>query len=264
LEFGAITSTDNVKIKRMASLHTPKGRKKEGLFLCEGQRVVEEAVAHLEGVELLAVDEERAQRFMPLLEQAAAAGADVFTVNRAVMRKLSGEEGSPGIICAARWQKPEFNAAHIADKRLCVLLDALQDPGNMGAVIRTADALDAPVIVGEGCCDVYSEKVVRSAAGCLFHGRIFFGKAEQAAEELAREGWDVLCGELNGEDFFRRGADKKRCAVVIGNEGAGVSPGVMAACTRGVKLPMPGGAESLNAAVAAGIMLYSIYRDQNY
>ena len=143
-----------------------------------------------------------------------------------------------------------------------VALDGVQDPGNVGTIIRTADAagLDG-VLLSAQCADAFSPKVLRATMGSVF--RMGIRVTEDLPGELARlkqEGFSVLSSQLDGTPFYEREPVGERFCLVIGSEGNGVTPEVQQVATHRVKLPMRGGAESLNAAVAAGIMMYELMR----
>jgi len=147
-------------------------------------------------------------------------------------------------------------------KRL-IAMDGVQDPGNVGTIIRTADAAGFEgIILSNQCADVFSPKVLRATMGSIF--RMGIRMTEDLPGLLAgmvKAGASVLSSQLDGEPFYQRSAMNERFVLVIGSEGNGVTDEVKAVATHKVKLPMRGGAESLNAAVAAGIMMYELTRD---
>ena len=147
---------------------------------------------------------------------------------------------------------------------MIVALDGVQDPGNVGAILRSADAagFDA-ILLGANCADPYCAKALRASMGSIF--RVPVMRTERIAGDLASlrsRGYAVLSSQLDGEDFFARGPLPHDFALVIGSEAAGVSRDVSAAATHRLRLPMYGGAQSLNAAVAAGIMMYDLSRNR--
>ena len=143
-----------------------------------------------------------------------------------------------------------------------VALDGVQDPGNVGTIWRTADAAGfGGVLLGAGCADPMSPKVLRSAMGSAF--RVPFARTESMPETLGQlraAGYSILCSDLHGEDFYERSPVNSKFVLVIGSEAHGISQATREQATHLVKLPMRGGAESLNAAVAAGIMMYELMR----
>ena len=156
----------------------------------------------------------------------------------------------------------EIRRREPAGRRL-IALDGVQDPGNVGTILRTADAagLDG-VILGPECADVFSPKVLRASMGSVFRMGLSFPPDLAACLGRMRDrGYAVLSSQLDGDPFGARGDVGDAWVLVIGNEGSGVSPEVKAAATHHLALPMRGGAESLNAAVAAGIMMYDLVRN---
>ncbi len=141
-----------------------------------------------------------------------------------------------------------------------VLLEAVQDPGNVGTILRTMDAAGFHgAVLAPGCADPFSPKALRATMGSVFRvPTLQTESAPQAAATLRDEGYAVVAAELNGSDFFARGRLPGKLCLIIGNEGAGITRETLAMATHRYRLPMKGGAESLNAAVAAAIMIYDI------
>ena len=251
-----ITSLQNPRIRALRELQEKKRRQAEGRFLVEGGKMVGEALAHT-AVHTAVVEAGKAGQFAPLLEALRAAGASVFESPRHVLEALCETKTPQGIVAEA--SLPASRAA-LGDR--LVALDGVQDPGNVGAIVRTADAAGfGGALLGPTCADPFGAKALRASMGSIF--RVPVVRAQRLAESLAalREaGYAVLSSELDGEDFFARGPLPPKLALVIGSEAEGVSAAVSNLATHRLRLPMRGGAESLNAAVAAGIMLYELSR----
>ena len=248
-----ITSLKNPRVQTWRSLKDRKGRRETGCFLVEGRKMVAEAIASGFPVEALLIDEARLSELEPpvdvptylLPEHVLAAVCDTKTPQgiAAVVRMV--ETGAPG-------------------QRL-VVLDGVQDPGNVGTILRTADAagFDGAILSCQ-CADVYSPKVLRATMGSIFRVRLrVTDDLPGELEALKRAGFAVISSQLDGEPFY----PAARCigepfALVIGSEGNGVSEPVRQLATHRVALPMRGGAESLNAAVAAGIMMYGLMPEE--
>lgn len=252
-----ITALRNERVKQLRKLREKKARQEQGLFLADGPHLVEEAVKGGAELALLVVEEQRLGDYGYLLEQAACPR---MVVSREVMEAVSDTQTPQGILAAVRPVLRPFSGATGA--RLLLILDHLQDPGNMGTMIRTADAAGADgVLLSADCVDVHNPKCVRATMGSLFHLPLWETTDLPAVlERLTAEGWAVFCGQLDGENFFERQVRAGRQALIIGNEAAGVSEAVSARASHRVRLPMAGKAESLNAAVAAGIMIYDLAR----
>ena len=207
----------------------------------------------------LIVEMGRAQEYAAMLERAQDAGCEVLLVSAAVMGALSEAKTPQGVACtvAIRPEPPTLTGRRIA------ALDGVQDPGNVGTILRTADAAGFDgVLLGSGCADLYSAKTLRATMGSVF--RVPTRRTDDLAGELMAmraRGYAVATTELGGEDFYA-GCPRGQCVLVIGSEGRGISQAVRGAATHHLALPMRGGAESLNAAVAAGIMIYEMARER--
>ena len=253
-----ITSAKNPAARLLRSLRDRKGREAEGMFLVEGEKMIGEALdCGLTIGELLADDDHAAAA-----EAFAARGARAHLAPRSLLEAVC-DTRTPQGICAA-FSVPAPMPPDRAPERL-VALDGTQDPGNVGTIWRTADAAGFQGIVfGGGCADPLSPKVQRAAMGSGF--RVPFIQAEElpaALYGLRDRGYAVVASDLHGQDFYARPDPGSRFVLVIGNEARGISDATRAAATMLVKLPMRGGAESLNAAVAAGIMMYELMRTRD-
>lgn len=251
-----ITSVHNPAVQALRELQKARARRETGLFLVEGVKMVDEALASgfcrtlVAEPQVLRADADRVSR-------AEAAGCEVLAVSRAVMEALSEAKTPQGIVCTVA--VPE-QAQALTGNRI-VALDGVQDPGNVGTILRTADAAGFDgALLGAGCADLYGAKTLRATMGSVF--RVPTRRTDNLADELAQmraQGYAVVATELGGADFYAH-CPRTRAVLVIGSEGHGVSEAVRAVATHHLALPMRGGAESLNAAVAAGIMLYEMAR----
>ena len=245
-----LTSLKNPKVQSWRSLKDRKGRKETGCFLVEGRKMVEEALRSAFPVEAVLVDESRLEElYLP-------GNVPVYALPEHVLAAVCDTKTPQGVAAVVRMTN---NAA--LGSRL-VALDGVQDPGNVGTIIRTADAagLDG-VLLSAQCADAFSPKVLRATMGSVF--RMGIRVTEDLPGELTRlkeAGFSVLSSQLDGTPFYEREPVGERFCLVIGSEGNGVTPEVQQVATHRVKLPMRGGAESLNAAVAAGIMMYELMR----
>ena len=142
-------------------------------------------------------------------------------------------------------------------------MDAVQDPGNVGTVVRTADAAGFDgIILGPECADLFSPKVLRSTMGSIFRmGFSFPQNLVETMQKFRSQGYSVISSQLDGDSFYEREKVSSSFILIIGNEGNGISEAVRKTATHHLRLPMRGGAESLNAAVAAGIMMYDLTKD---
>lgn len=237
-----------------------KARERSGLFVAEGVRTVEalcDSLLPIRGV-LCAADAESDPRVQALLDRLAARGAPVLRVSAVEFRSAADTDTPQGILAVT--EIPRRAAEDLPVPRRVLVLDAVQDPGNVGTMLRTAAALGVDVtIVLPGTVDVWNAKVVRSAMGAVFSHLVLPLAWDEAERWLQVRDVPLWAADAAGVPVAAVAADAPaRLAVVVANEGAGVSPHVAAAAARLVAIPMAPGAESLNVAVAAGILLYAL------
>ena len=235
-----ITSLKNPKVTTWKSLKDRKGRK-----------MVEEAIASVFPVEAVLVDDARLGEFT------LPAGIPVYTMPSHVLAAVCDTKTPQGIAAVVRMAEVELHGPRL------VAMDGVQDPGNVGTIIRTADAAGFDgVILSAQCADVFSPKVLRATMGSIFRmGIRVTDDLPGLLSRMVQEGTSVVSSQLDGEPFYQRSPLNERFVLVIGSEGNGVTDEVKAIATHRVRLPMRGGAESLNAAVAAGIMMYELTRE---
>lgn len=243
-----ITSLKNPKVAAWKALKDRKGRRESGCFLVEGRKMVEEALASAFDVETVLVQEG--------MELPDGLTMPVYELPAHVLAAVCDTKTPQGIAAVVRMKEQSALGKHI------VVLDGVQDPGNVGTIIRTADAagLDG-VLLSNQCADVFSPKVLRATMGSIF--RMNLHTTDDLPGELTKlreKGYSILSSQLDGTPFYEREKVAEQFALVIGNEGNGVSEQVQQTATHRVRLPMRGGAESLNAAIAAAIMMYELMR----
>ena len=246
-----ITSLKNPKILAWKALKDRKGRKESGCFLVEGRKMVEEALASAFPVEAVLADAERVDSFdLP-------AGVPLVTLPAHVLAAVCDTKTPQGVAAVVRMVQSPAPGSRLA------ALDGVQDPGNVGTILRTADAAGFDgVLLSQQCADVFSPKVLRATMGSIFRMAIRITDDLPGELTALRDGgFSILSSQLDGEPFYHRQPVGERFVLVIGSEGNGVTDEVKALATHRVRLPMRGGAESLNAAVAAGIMMYELTRE---
>ncbi len=243
-----ITSRKNDIIKHVRKLGRDRGyRLLNREFVCDGEKLLVEAIGA--GAEILTVlcDDEKSGK-LPEIPR-----ADIYMVPRDVLDSVTTLSTSQSVVFTCRMpQAPEKPA------RRAVLLDRLQDTGNVGTIIRTADAFGIEMIIEDGCADIYNPKTIRSAMGSLFRVPVISREMESAICELRDMGVCVYAATLCEDAKILDNKELPFSAVVIGNEGNGVRREVQELCDGSVIIPMRGGAESLNAAIAAGILMYKM------
>lgn len=252
-----LESVRNKRIKWLKSLRERKYRRLYQSFFVEGEHCVQEAANSALPFSVLLIDELQQDRFSGLLRQYATE-TEVFLVPRGILNCLCETvtpQGVAGVLpLVVKGPPSSYNG------RLFVALDGIQDPGNLGTILRTADAAGADfLLLSDSCADPQGGKAVRASMGSLFHLPVYqTSDLPGEVQRLIADGWDVCSAELQGDPFFLRNKSTERQGLVIGSEGSGISSEVSAACSQHLRLPMAGKAESLNAAVAAGIMIYDI------
>lgn len=257
--YDSLSSTANEKVRFMRELNDAKQRRASGLMRVEGRKMCCEAARETK-VHTLFVEESKQDRYAELIALCLQQNAAVYPVSSRIIEYASETKTPQDVVLSALIPQIPLRDGPL------VALDGVQDPGNCGTIIRTCDAAGfGGVILGSGCADPYAPKVVRATMGSLF--RVPILKTDDLAQELeARraQGAAVLISHLHGEDFYARKKLPEKLVLVIGSEGRGVSDAVAATATHRLKLPMVGGAESLNASIAAGIMIYDLFRERNY
>lgn len=249
-----ITSRQNPLIARLRKLGTDKKtRRAEGAFLCEGTKLVEEALKWGAQVETVVVAE-GTQPPSQLPE-----GVRLVEVPADVLKSASTVDTPQGMLAVCR--TPDLTPPETLTPGRYLVLDGVQDPGNVGTVWRTADAFGAEgLILLPGCAEPFAPKTVRATMGACFRLPVWELTLEELTGLLDRAGLSLYATALREDTADLRQADLERAAVVIGSEGRGVSSQVLAACQATLKIPMRERCESLNAAVAAAIVLWEGWR----
>lgn len=253
-----ITSKDNEIVKHIRKLRDKKYRDEEGCFVIEGAKMIEEAVRENAKIKMIVVCEELNQSPIQKDILYKVAKEKIIYVNDKVFKILTDVTTPQGILAVIEKNK---NTEIDFSKDLFLVLDNIQDPGNMGTILRTADSVAlTQIIVPKGNADPYNPKVVRSTMGAIFRVNVI--EVEDLAKtikEMKKHKIQVLATDL-ATDYSIYDVNYKKSAIVIGNEGNGVSKEILEIADKRIKIPMPGKTESLNAAVATGIILYNAIR----
>ena len=241
-----LTSKNNPLIKETASLKDRKGRKKLGLFLVEGVKMARECQNSALEIERIFLSESYVNESDACLFDESK----TVVVSDDVLRFLSDEKTPQGVVCRVKIPKTGL----LAPSASALLLDGVSDPGNVGAIIRTANAAGySEIYLTEGCADPYSPKSVRASMSGIFFTKLYLGERAQILSILKDE--TVLSADMNGENAFSF-VPPEKFVLAIGNEANGISGEVEAIAKKTVKIPMQSTQESLNAAVSAGILMY--------
>jgi RNA methyltransferase, TrmH family len=256
-----ISSIANDKIKLVRALQAQRrSREKEQLFVLEGVRLLEEALHAHAAVQLILHTDTLDARGRAVINQLARLGATVEAVTPAVMAAASTEQTPAGLLAVVPFTPAVCPPP--AELSFALVLDRLSDPGNLGTVLRTADAAGVQaVFLAPGTVDAYNPKVVRAAMGAHFHLPILSATWAELAERLA--GLKVWLAEAREGQPYPQVNWQGPSALLIGSEAEGPSPEALKFTNRRVRIPMPGRAESLNAAVAAGILMFEVARQRS-
>lgn len=256
-----ITSKDNNLIKETKKLKEKKYRSEKGLFIIEGFRFIEEALKSTFHIETIFISENSLSKFSDYgLENCLKEDIKVISLPEGVFKSISSTDSPQGILAIVRIKSDEiFNSANNY-----VLVDKVQDPGNLGTIIRTAHAAGySGIILTKGTVDLYNEKTLRSTMGSIFNIPIIEDKDLSFTKELRNNGYKLVCSSLDTNYNFYDIDFTQKLIISVGNEGNGISEELYNISDIKVKIPMPGGAESLNVAVAASIMIYEGVRQKN-
>lgn len=250
-----IQSRQNAALKHLARLgRERKYRRSTGEMLCEGEKMLEEALRS--GAVLKTVLARRGWE-SEMLREAESRGAALYCAEDALFRLASEVESPQNVIFSC--MQPQWDAAALDGKKQVLLLDGLQDPGNLGTILRTAEAFAlGAVVLCEGCADPFSPKVVRSTMGAVFRLPCVQLPLQEALDLLKTVGLPVYATALHEDSVPLSAVSLSRAAVIIGSEGRGVSAPALRLSDKRVIIPMRGRAESLNAGVAAAIVIYEM------
>lgn len=256
-----ITSVKNERVKAAAKLvSSAKARREQGLFVLEGLRLCMDVVrSDLRCAELF-VSEEFCEKHAAEFEALAAVSDEVFLVNDAVLEKLSDTRTPQGVCGVVHMPADGASllGAGLADAKL-LLLENVQDPANLGAIARTAEALGLSGLLVSGGCDVWSPKALRASMGALLRLGVEEVHAVEAVKAAAAAGFATYASTPDADAVPVTDADfSGSTLVVVGNEANGVTPETQAACSARVTIPMAGRAESLNAAAAGAILMWEM------
>mgnify|MGYP001144535901 CR=1 FL=1 len=249
-----ITSRENAKIKYACAVRdSEKQRAADGLFFAEGPKLCLELAKSCTPRAMYATAAALAKT--PELAQ-----FDPAEIAPHVAEKLSGTKSNQGVF--ALFETPVPPADTLDTARRILMLEGVQDPGNVGTILRTADAFHADgMFLVNGCADLYNPKTLRATMGAVFRCPVWTVGAEELSALLKKSGIPLYGAALREDTLDARAVDYNRCAIAIGSEGRGLTEGVLALCDRTIKIPMSEHCESLNAAAAATVLLWEAARN---
>ncbi len=251
-----ITSRDNKILKMVRSLRRKKGRTESGLYFAEGARLVDEALVSVpESIRYIIASENFCEKNSDYINSLDREDKIVYITEDRLFGEVCDTETPQGI--GAVIEMREDTEPNPESAEYILILDGVSEPGNMGTIIRTAEAAGVDVIcLMQRCVDIYNPKVVRSAMGSLF--RMKFAKCDaETVKSLKANGFKIIATALYNSVPIEEAKTSGKRAIVIGNEAEGVSGEVLSLADMAVRIDMCGKVESLNAAVAAGIAMYT-------
>lgn len=250
-----ILSNQNNRVKAWAKLATKKGRQENRTYLLDGWHLVEEAIKA--NAKFHAVMATEAQMALHLSD--VPHGVPAFEISEEVAKHIAGTNTPQGIFAEISLPEKTFDPSYVHDGAW-LLLDNVQDPGNVGTLVRTADAAGFKgVVIGAGTADVYSPKVVRAMQGSQFHLEVLSGDLTVWTEALSANGLPVYGSQLNeSAKSYRSIEPSTQFGLIVGNEGQGMSDELASKTTANLYIPIQGQAESLNVGIAGGILMFSL------
>ena len=260
-----ITSKENSEIKRIKKLYEKKYREEENSFIIDGIKIFNEAVREKAKIEKVFYCRELLEKNSQLTNQSFFNSLDKFEkmeISETLFKYISELQNPQGIIAIISKdnnQEIDFN------QELFLALDDIQDPGNIGTIIRTADSSGInQIICSKNTADCYNSKVIRATMGAIFRVKVIYNdNLKDVLEKFKEKNIKVLATNLQeAKSIYEE--DLKKSIIVIGNEANGVSKEILQVATNKIKIPMDGRAESLNAAVATGIIIFEAKRQINF
>lgn len=255
-----IKSKDNNTLKEIKKLKEKKYRVENKKFIIEGFRFLEEGFKSDFIIDKLFIKESSVDKFKEKFSFYIDEYEEkMFIINDSLFKNISGTENSQGVLAVLQMKEENFNK----EEGLYILADKVQDPGNLGTIIRTAHSAGCRgVILSKDTVDLYNEKTLRATMGSIFNIPIIHDEDLDFTKRLISEGYNLVCSSLDTEKNFYEVNLVDNAIIAVGNEGNGISDEVMNLATCKVKIPMLGNTESLNVAIAASIMIYEGVRQK--
>ena len=256
-----VTAFSNPTVKRLRSLRDKKARREEGLFLAEGLRIITEArdSGRLPEIVMFSAEGARHKLAAEIIEATEAAGGEAVETTPDILSKASGKDNPQMLVAAYRQPGTDLSAIDRTKAPLWFVAQSLRDPGNIGTILRTGDAVGAGgLILIDDSADPYSVEAVRASMGAIFTQQVAKAPWSEFVAWL-RSGASQLVGtSLKATDDYLTATYEQPCFLLIGNEQQGLPAEYEAQCDTLVKIPMAGRADSLNAAIAAAVMAFQV------
>ena len=256
-----VTAFSNATVKRLRSLREKKARKEEGLFLAEGLRIIAEArdSGMLPEIIMFSAEGARHPLASEIIAATEAAGGDAIETTTDILSKTSGKDNPQMLVAAYRQPSTDLSAIDRSSAPLWFACQALRDPGNIGTILRTGDAVGAGgLILIDDSADPYSVEAVRASMGAVFTQQVAKAPWQEFLGWLRSEPSQLVGTSLNTDRDYLAAEYRPPCFLLIGNEQQGLPEAYERECDMLVKIPMAGRADSLNAAIAAAVMAFQV------
>ena len=256
-----VTAFSNTTVKRLRSLREKKARRSEGLFLAEGLRILTEARDSGRLPEIVAFSAEGARHPLAaeIIAATEAAGGEAIETAPDILSKMSGKDNPQMLLGAYRQPATALEQIDRSAAPLWIVAQALRDPGNIGTILRTGDAVGAGgLILIDDCADPFSVEAVRASMGAIFTQQVATARWEEFVPWLRGGAGQLVGTSLKATDDYLAASYEQPCFLLVGNEQQGLPPAYEQECDLLVKIPMAGRADSLNAAIATAVMAFAI------
>ena len=261
-----LTSRNNPRIKELTRLfESARDRRAAHLFVAEGERLCKDAALSNAEIVRVFLTPSAMEKYGDTVRLLTERCTEVYQITEELARRVGDTESPQGVFCICKMLDKNAGMVHINKESRVIVLENLQDPANMGAVFRSAEAFDMDAVILAGnCCDVYAPKAVRAGMGAVFRLNLLrTASGAEAAQILRKSGVTTYAAVAHGDAKKLHEVRLGRgCAVMIGNEGNGLTDEAIAACDHPLTIPMGGRAESLNAAAAAAILIWEMVRNE--
>jgi TrmH family RNA methyltransferase len=260
-----ITSRDNPRVKMAAKLRDRRGRREQGRIIIDGIREIGRALdAGVEFIEAFVCETSVSDEGKSLRRRLARTGCDIILVNQSVLEKIAFGDRSDGIVAVAKPPLMDLTGLTVQDQMLVGVLENVEKPGNVGAVLRSADAAGiSAVIVADAGTDLYNPNSIRASAGTIFSMPLVACSSEEALAWLRQHAFHMFATHVDGAVDYTSVSYSGRTAIVLGSEAQGLSNFWRGDDVMSVQLPMRGIADSLNVSVTAAVLFYEALRQRD-
>ncbi len=265
-QFEILTSNQNPKIKFVTELLNSKGRKKHGLFLAEGLREMQIALkSGFVPLQIFFNSDFIEKKGLHSLSFFNLPKYNIFEVDKKLFSKIAYREDTEGITGIFKARKTTFENLVLSENPLIIVLESVEKPGNLGAVLRTADAANVDaIIICDPIIDLYNQNVIRSSIGCVFSMQVVIANSQETINWLKAKKISIFSAALTAKNFYHKTDFTKSSAIVMGTEANGLSEVWLTQCTNQIKIPMLGKIDSLNVSNATAIIVFEAMRQREF